>query len=177
MRPPRFLMRALALCLWFCTALVHAHGMRISVVPSAEGLAGRVWYSDETAAAGNAVLLHDGSGRELQSTLSDAEGRFAFRAIEPGDYLVVADGEEGHRAEARITLGAVAAVVASPALAEQDAAALAALLRSELEPLREDIARFEQRIRLSDLIGGIGFIAGLAGLLMAWRAQRRLKEF
>lgn len=149
---------------------VHAHGMRISVTPAQDGVAGRVWYSDETPGAGNAVSLVDAAGRELASTLSDAEGRFAFSAVAAGDYAVVAEGEEGHRAEARIAYAPAAGTVSAAGVED---AKLTALLRAELQPLREDIARFEQRIRLHDLIGGVGFIAGLCGLLVAWRARRR----
>lgn len=157
------------LCVLIASGAVQAHGLRISVAPVQDGLAGRVWYSDETPGAGNAVSLGDASGRELAATISDEDGRFAFAQVAAGEYVVAAEGEEGHRAEARITLSPVAGAPSADAAGD---ARMVALLRSELQPLREDIARFEQRIRLHDLIGGFGFIVGLCGLFVAWRARR-----
>ncbi|MFT3758920.1 hypothetical protein [Thauera sp.] len=74
-------------------------------------------------------------------------------------YRVVVEGDEGHRSEAealRVESGAAAA-------ADADA----------LRLLREDIARLEQRIRLQDILGGIGYILGLAGLSAWFMARRR----
>lgn len=43
----------------------------------------------------------------------------------------------------------------------------------QLRPLREQINDYEDQIRLRDVIGGIGYILGIAGLVVALRSRRR----
>jgi nickel transport protein len=153
--------RWLVLLVGLCTCLaVHAHGLRLAVQSDADGLRGVASYADGSAAAGSAVELLVGE-RVLRQSRTDAEGRFRLPVDESGTYTVVVHGDEGHRAEA--------VAVFKPAAG----GATAAALREELAPLREDIARLEQRLRLQDIIGGLGYIVGALGLLAWWRARRK----
>jgi nickel transport protein len=142
-----------------CVA-VHAHGLRLAVQSDAEGLRGVATYADGSAAAGSAVELLAGE-RVLLESRTDTEGRFRLPVSESGTYTVAVHGDEGHRAEA--------IAVFKPAAGGVSVAAL----REELAPLREDIARLEQRLRLQDIIGGIGYIVGALGLVAWWRARRK----
>ncbi|MBK1649767.1 hypothetical protein CKO36_14460 [Rhabdochromatium marinum] len=45
-------------------------------------------------------------------------------------------------------------------------------LARQLRPLREDLARAEDRLALRDLLGGIGWIFGVTGLALWWRGRR-----
>ncbi|MFC4252991.1 carboxypeptidase regulatory-like domain-containing protein [Sinimarinibacterium flocculans] len=148
-----------------------AHGLRVVAAPQADGIAGRAFYSDETPATGETVLLFDAGGARLATTQTVDDGRFVFALSRHGEYLVVAEGEEGHRAETRVRVGPLPPSAASPVAALDDAR-LAALIRGELQPLREDIARYEKRIRLQNIVAGLGFIVGLAGAWVWWRARR-----
>ena len=52
-----------------------------------------------------------------------------------------------------------------------------AAIRAELKPLREQIDRYEARVRLHDILGGIGYILGVAGILFfATGRQRKARE-
>ncbi len=42
----------------------------------------------------------------------------------------------------------------------------------QLGPLRQELQQYEDRVRFSDTLGGIGFIFGLAGTLLWWRSRR-----
>ena len=188
---------ALALC---CAPAAHAHGLRVSVQAQPDGVAGQAFYSDQTPAAGERVELYapPDAAAPIAHQASDAQGRFRFQVAPGRSYRVVVEGEEGHRSEAQIALAPLAdtpivrtsKAVASTARTSMpgvptpgvstpeastpgvDAAALAAAVRTELAPLREDLAHLETRIRLHDLIGGIGYLVGLAGLYAWWRARR-----
>lgn len=154
-----------------------AHGLRVTAAPTAEGIAGRSFYSDETAAAGERVSLADRQRQELAVVQTDADGRFAFAVAEEGDYWVIAEGEEGHRAEVAVRLEKGAGNGrADSVVPGADPAQLRRLLRDELHPIREELARYEKRIRLSEVIGGIGFIVGLAGAAALWRTRSSRRD-
>lgn len=42
----------------------------------------------------------------------------------------------------------------------------------QVRPLREQLLAHEERVRLRDILGGIGYILGLAGLVLWWHARR-----
>jgi nickel transport protein len=104
--------------------------------------------------------------KPLAEASTDAQGRFRLPLTVAGSYRVVVEGDEGHRVEAALDWTSVTA-----ASTAGSAAAVAAAVRAEVAPLREDIARLQARVRLSDLVGGIGFVVGLFGAYAWWRAR------
>lgn len=147
---------ALALFLEFATS-VHSHGLNLTVVPEGAALTGEARYSDGTPAAGERVSFHNPPDGKQESghALTGADGRFRFEGKPATAYRVVVEAMEGHRGETLV----------STADASGDAdPRLAAALRRELAPLREDIARLERHIRLHDILGGVGYLFGLAGI-------------
>lgn len=154
------------LCVAAATAA--AHSLRVSVQAEADGLRGRAFYADGTPARREPVTLFGvDASAPLAATQTDADGRFRLPLQAPGTYRVVVEGDEGHRAEATVVWSP------SPATAGTDAAVLAALVRAEIAPLREDLARLEARTRLADLVGGVGILIGLAGAWAWWRARAK----
>lgn len=147
--------------------LVFAHGLNLSLQAAADGVVGQAFYADGSPARNEAVTLFGAdAGKPLAEASTDAQGRFRLPLTVAGTYRVVVDGDEGHRAEAAIVW---APVMAAPTA--ESAAALAAAVRAEVAPLREDIARLQARVRLADLVGGIGFVVGLFGAYAWWRAR------
>jgi len=53
------------------------------------------------------------------------------------------------------------------------AAAIARAVGQQIRPLREQFARYEQQVRLRDIVGGIGYILGLAGLAFFLTGRRK----
>jgi nickel transport protein len=51
-------------------------------------------------------------------------------------------------------------------------AAIERAVARQIRPLREQLIAAEDRIRLQDILGGIGFIMGLTGLAL-WLTSRR----
>lgn len=150
-----------------------AHGLNLSLQPTAEGLRGQAIYADGAPARGEVVALfadNAAHGAKPQAQVRcDEDGRFQFALNAAGRYRVVVEGDEGHRVEAHLTWSAPGApTVGATAV---DSAVLAAALRDELAPLREDIARLQARIRLSDVVGGIGFVIGVFGAYAWWRTR------
>ena len=53
---------------------------------------------------------------------------------------------------------------------------LRGLIQQEIYPLREQLNHYTTRVYWHDVIGGIGYIFGLAGLMFFLRTKRMLKE-
>lgn len=151
---------AAALCL---PALAAAHGLVLTAQGEGGFVAGQVRYTDQTPAAGIYVSasLAGAEGKTVAEGSSGEDGRFRLAAPAGQRLRVVAEGEEGHRSE----------VIAEPVALAAGAAANETAVAT-LRLLREDIARMEHRLRLQDIIGGIGYIVGIAGIA-AWIAARR----
>lgn len=166
---PRSLRSCLAaLLLLAACAAVHAHGLRLSLQAEADGVRGQAFYSDGTPVRRQEVAVFGAdAGQPLAVGRTDADGRFRLPLDAAGSYRVVVQGGHGHRAEASL---AWAPPPAAPAV---DAEALAAAVRAELAPLREDLARLEARTRLADLVGGVGLLFGVAGAWAWWRSRAR----
>ncbi|PKO56769.1 MAG: hypothetical protein CVU25_09890 [Betaproteobacteria bacterium HGW-Betaproteobacteria-19] len=147
-----------ALTLLAGSAHALAHGLRVTAHAEGEDVVGQALYSDLTPAAGLFVdILDPTTATRLAEGSSGDDGRFRIAVPSLPAYRVVVEGEEGHRAEAE------APRLASGGAVDADA----------LRLLREDIARMEARIRLQDIVGGIGYIFGLAGLTAWFMARRR----
>lgn len=160
------------ICLIICVAglLVAAeagaHGIAVSATSGGDGmLRGEAFYSDGEPVGGERVDVYRKAGANaLYSGVTDTAGRFAFLVADGGEYKVVVNPPDGHRAETRVVVGASSAGGASEVAQGAGTGELArGVSASELAQVRADIARLERRLRLSDLIGGIGLLAGAAG--------------
>ena len=162
-----------------------AHRMRVQARVDANGLLqGQASY-DSGYVAGAEVEIFAADGSLLGRTQTDAEGNFSFRiAYRTGLRIVVTDG--GHRGETSIS-----AAEMPPGLAEQGeetAAAqnqqaadpagpgeadLAGAIDARIQGLELQVRELRDQLFLRDIIGGLGYIAGLAGVALFFLAARR----
>jgi hypothetical protein len=97
-----FVLLAIALL----TAPALAHGLLMKLSPEGGAVAGQLYYSNGTRAAGEWIEVTDldepaAQARTLQA---DGEGLFSFEGVRGHRYRVVALGEEGHTIEMEVTL-------------------------------------------------------------------------
>ncbi|WP_285907638.1 hypothetical protein [Pseudodesulfovibrio pelocollis] len=151
-------------------------------------------------------VLDPGTGEELFAIKADGEGLVAAALPPEvlaggGDLLVVGNAGSGHRAERLLPARQIGgllpdqegektggdaptqALFPAEGAAEGvvDGAALEALVRQavrkELSPLLREIrSRDEEGPRLQDIVGGIGYILGLAGLVMLIKGRQGRKD-
>jgi nickel transport protein len=159
---------------------------------------GRAYFPGDVPARKSDVIARDASGRELGRTTTDDEGKFALAAREPVDYYLTAETPDGHggqyvvhAAESPGSLPAKGATkdriaqVASQttnhinvpddsASKESELAGVRdelAKLREQIQELHQQVFESDERLRFRDILGGIGFILGLAGVAFYMKAR------
>ncbi len=168
---------------WWVVAMVvffaqAAMAHKVVVFPYVEGdrVCVEAYFSDGSPAKGAEVRVYSSDGRLLLQGKTSEQGFFSFRPPERGDLKVVLIASMGHRAEAMVKAAELPAVQVEERPYEQvvDAAQLRAILREELRPVLEELHRQRARgFSLGEVVGGIGWIVGLAGLWMMLKGRRR----
>lgn len=173
-----------------------AHKVIASVYPAGDTIEGEVGFSNGDMASGKVVEVFDPSGAKLGEATTDDNGLFVFKPTVAVAHIFRADLGAGHVAIAEVAAadlprglqkgpGAPRAAAtgaaeggAKPAAAGAGAgtAEIAAMIRAEIKPLRKEIAAYKEKNDLQSILGGIGYILGLAGIGFYVAARRRLKD-
>lgn len=132
------------------------------------------------------VTARSGETHVVDDLPVDAEGNFAFAYAGPGPLRIAVDAGEGHRAELTLAAdrfaprpvamdagGEPACPIDADALADLIDARIEAAVARQTRPVLEALAEAEARLRFSDVVAGIGMIAGMAGAALWATARRR----
>jgi nickel transport protein len=159
---------------------VWAHGIHLQVRVEGDVIRGTAGYVSGGPVETARVRVLAPSGRELGSTRTDAEGRFEFTPHEAVDHRFLLEGGPGHVAEASLAADLLPAGMlpseeetANNASPGELQATVEQAVSRQVGPLSEEIDRLRRSLRLHDVLGGIGYIAGLAGLWFYLAARRR----
>lgn len=185
---------AIALC-----GTVQAHKLKVFAFADGARIEGSAYFTGGGSAAGARIRVEDGEGNLLAVLEPGGDGAFSYMAEGVFDHVVVADTGDGHRARWRIEAAELVAGfphtadpgrvidaasagsteasrdVPDGAKAEPDAGLQAAIERAvsrQIDPLREELIRTRDALRLADILGGIGYLFGIAGLAIWWHARR-----
>lgn len=187
------------------SAATPAAGHRLEVFAVAEGrtVSGQAYFPRGGPAADVPVSVTGPDGTVLVHLKTDAEGRFAFTAERRTDHRITvriagheahwtvpADelpkGLPGHTGASPAPASPAASPSATPPPAASPAvpdAASATRLEAVVEeavarqirPLREELRAHDERIGWTDVLGGLGWVAGIFGALAWVTARRRAK--
>lgn len=160
-----------SICAFLVSGSVFAHSLNLFVRDEGDSVKGSVYFTGGTPAMGLAIQVLDENGTEIGGATSDENGDFVYTgAHTEGPVRFVVTTADGHRAEA-----ALAANAASPSsdVAPAGVPGSTQSYEADLTEIHEAIDRLEHRIWLRDVIGGIGYIFGLAGLWALWNARGR----
>jgi len=181
-------------------ALAH----RVKVYAWAEAgntIRGEVYFPGGGKAKNVAVEVLGPKGRKLGETKTDDAGKFAFPARYRCDHKFVVNIGDGHGAtyvlkadelprslpalqgagaHAGEAPAAEAANAQPSATAPDDISPAARRLVEEaisrqVVPLRRQIEAYEEKVRLRDVVGGIGYIVGIAGIVFYFKASAKLR--
>jgi len=187
--------RSLLICLLLLPAPAFAHKLNVYAQVQGTMIVGRVYFSGDAPAKQAEVVARDPSGRELGRTKTDADGNFTLPARVKVEHRITAETPDGHAASYPLSaaelpdgLAADAPLstaqpqgagketsppdtAADPNIESASVAANLVALEKQVASLRAQIDQSEQRLRLHDLLGGIGYILGLAGVALYLRSR------
>ncbi len=162
---------------------VGAHGVRVFAAVEGDSIQGHAEFVAGGPVTGARVEVFAPSGKSLGSTKTDGSGRFTFTPTEVVDHRFWVHDGSGHAAECTVATAELPASVLrstgepqNPGADGDVAATVEAAVSKYVRPLREEIADLRQSIRLHDILGGIGYIAGLTGLWFYLKARRTRRE-
>jgi len=190
--------RMVLLAIWVAllSAPALAHKLKVFASVEDDTVSGHAYLSGGGRAHQVPVQVLAPDGTELLRAVTDEQGRFSFNAPRRCDLRLVVDSGDGHRGEWIIRAAelpsdltawdgdeAAPAVVATRAASAPTGDApmdsVRVLIREELGPLEariarlaEDIESAREEIRLRDVLAGLGYLLGGAGLASWWMKKR-----
>ncbi len=170
-----------AIFLWIILSpsSVFAHSMEVFATVEGKTVQGKARFHDGTPVRNADVKAFDPAGEEIGRTRTDDQGKFSLEARFRCDHRLLVDTNDGHGAEYTISAKALPADLPGrgPALVSADQAgshsesdpehshdsALLKEIHADVDALQDQLDQYEHRIRFRDILGGIGYIVGLAG--------------
>lgn len=154
----------------------YAHGIDLFAHTAGDEIRGTVTYSDGSPAAGVRVEVswddpgtsHE-SEEDAATVQTDEAGKFIFTPSVDSEYLFICRTADGHRAARSVMFGVDGDIESAGVLGEQTSTAI----QQQLSALQEQLHDYERRTRIRDVIGGIGYILGLAGIVALMKTRRR----
>ena len=153
------------------------------------------YFSDGKKCIDSKIEVFDNQGNKLLEGLTDGEGEFSFEVPpEDGDLKIVLDVGMGHRAEYSISADELRGVaglikeepeesvsVISPETSSVDLKEIQSLIEDaldkKLEPIMREMREIkksqEDKISLTEIIGGIGYIIGIFGIVAYFLSRKR----
>jgi nickel transport protein len=160
-----------------------AHGLKVFADRDGAAIVGHAYYAGGGASQQVPVRILTASGQIVATLTTDATGAFAWSPAEAVAYTVVVESADGHRATCAIAAAGGPAAT-SPELAlpatsggftatAELEALVARAVASQVRPLREQLLLAEERRRLQDVVAGLGYVFGIMGVILFFKAARR----
>lgn len=175
-----------------------AHKLKVFATAIGPRIEGSAYFVGGGPAAGAKVTITTPDGTPIAAIATDAQGNFAIIAASRTDHVIAVDSGDGHVGRftvlARDLPGDLPGGLPQPAASGAPAmdppanAPVAGIqphltadgmrelvgeaVARQIVPLREQLNGYEDRVRIHDILGGLGYILGLAGLALWLRARR-----
>jgi len=185
---------------WFLIAdSAWAHQLNVFATVEGTTIRGEAYYRGGAAARQAKVDVLDSSGASLGQVITDDQGHFAFQAQLRTDHRLVVDGGQGHASEFRIPASELPATLpaappAAPGSEKRPAPPATGLsaaspsattpaagpstvdlgpLQTQIGQLRRELDELKHQTQFRDVLGGIGYILGLASIAFYFLGVRR----
>ena len=165
-------MKLFCVALLFVLPIAHGHNIRIFAAYEGTVLKGRA-YSGRTGIANVKIQLLNPDETERSTVTTDADGNFSKEMSEQVPLKLQLKLADGHTATYELNWDRAEESAHPHSHAQRDAHRRTGDSDRELARLREQLIALESRSRLRDVLGGIGFVFGLAGILMMIKSRKR----
>lgn len=173
----------------------HGHGIKLFATAENHRITGQAYFTGGEPVKEGEIQLRDSNDRLVQTVPVNTRGRFSCQTDHHGQLRLVLDLASGHRAETTLRVPANSSSDKdSPNRSDKTASAaqpggsssaggrarvrqtkmpkaVAQAVEQELDTLRADLHQHRNRVKLRDVVGGIGWIMGLLGLWFFLRGK------
>ena len=180
----------MVLAAWLVLGARPAHAHKLSLFAAAEGatIRGYAYFVGGGRPRAVTVEIHTPTGERLGAAKTDDKGEFSFTAATRCDHVLTVDAGDGHGASFIVKAdelpdglpvlgagpGAAAPSAPAPGPPADTHNAIARAVGKQVRPLREQLDKLENTLRLRDILGGLGYIVGVTGLWLYVAARRRV---
>jgi nickel transport protein len=169
-------MKYLLLALVLSCPHLHAHGIRLFAAYEGNRLTGRA-YSGSKGIANVTVTLLNTDGSHRSTVTTDADGNFSKTMNKRVSLKLTIKLPDGHRGHFNLDLGEPEESDKPHSHEDDDhndhAHDHASDSKRDVAGLEAELAKLQGQRRLRDVIGGIGFVFGLAGILIMIKSRKR----
>ncbi len=174
----------------------HAHKLKLFATAEGKTISGYAYLSGGARLRDQTVQVLSPGGDKLGEIKTNDNGEFVFMVTYKCDHLLRIDAGDGHAASFVVkahelpddlpVLGSSAKgsaepsaeamtddMIVQPASPRETEKAIANALSKQIRPLREQLDRLEDTIRLRDVFGGIGYILGITGIMFYFLGRRK----
>lgn len=191
---------ALAVFLLLNAKPAYAHKLKLFATAEGEIISGYAYVSGGARLRDQTVQVLSPGGDKLGKTRTNEKGEFTFTARCKCDHLLRIDAGDGHGAGfvvkahelpddlpvlnatvTKITSEAPAQLVSTETAGQHELPAkledvISKAVSKQIRPLREQLDRLEEKIRLRDILGGVGYILGITGIAFYFLGVRKIEK-
>ena len=190
----RWMVYLLCVALWLVLCAVAAWAHKVTIFAWVEGdtVYTQSKFSGGRKAKGATVVVYDKEGNQLLEGKTDEKGQFSFKVPQRTELKVALKASMGHLAEWTIPAEEITGVGAhlpdadmsgeprGPTAVSLSCQEVQAIIDESLDrkltPITNMLANsFDRGHRVSEVIGGIGYIFGLVGVALYFATRRKRK--
>lgn len=176
--------KLLILILTGISLVAQAHSVRIFAAREGSEIKGCGYFSGGRKAENVEVKVFDANNKLLTQLKTDNSGAFVFKQSAAGFFRFEINSGDGHKAEYILNETAIKesanALDGEPVAANISSEVLKNIVREELGremfQLKKQLDEAEHQRRFSDIIGGIGYILGIAGIAFYLSARNKSRR-
>ncbi len=162
-----------------------AHNLKVFASATGLDITGYVYFTDGTSVPNIPVSVQV-ADQVVAELNSDQQGEFHYYAEATADHLISVNAGEGHLAHYTVKAAELSGatvtptpettkpstITTSPAVCDNTVEQNLHILQTQISSLQQQIAAYEAKIRWHDVLGGLGYIIGLAGFWVGWQRHR-----